>query len=81
MFSWHISLLSCITLDSKPTARQTQYAHRNFTNCALADASVRCYISIFIGFKFFDGMNSVILILALCFVDPAGPHYGIRLVD
>src|SRR5216684_346091 len=71
MFSWHISLLSYITLYSKRKARQTQYTHRNFTNCALADASVSCYISILVGFKFLDGMESAILVLALCFIDPA----------
>src|SRR6266852_9003268 len=58
-------------VDLKPTARQTQYTHRNFTNCALADTSVCCYISIFVGFKFLDGMEFAILVLALCFVDPA----------
>ena len=71
MFSWHISLLSCIIFGFKATARQMQYTHRNLTDCALADASVCCYISILVGFKFFDGMESAILVLALCFVDPA----------
>jgi hypothetical protein len=70
MFSWHISLLSYITL-SKRTARQTQYTHSNFTNCALANSSVCCYVSILVGFKFLDGMESGILVLALCFIDPA----------
>ncbi len=71
MFSWDISLLSYITLCSKRTARQTRYTHRNFTNCALADASVCCYITILVGFEFLDGMESAILVLALCFIDSA----------
>ena len=58
-------------VDSKPTVRQTQYTYRNFTNRTLADTSVCCYIPIFVGFKFFDGVEFTILVLALCFVDPA----------
>lgn len=50
---------------------QTQYTHSNFTNCALADSSVCRYVSILVRFKFLDGMESGILVLALCFIDPA----------
>jgi hypothetical protein len=69
MFSWHISLLSYTTL-SKRTTRSTQYTHSNFTNCALADSCVCCYVSILVRFKFFDGMEPGIFVLALCFIDP-----------
>src|SRR5712671_3249451 len=57
-------------IHSSRPVNQMQYTHSNFTNCALADARVCCYISILVRFKFLDGMVFAILVLALRFIDP-----------